>query len=58
MAKRAHKILGVELKGSNIVRVTDNVGKVVREELDWSSLDATQQGRLALQTKAKRRLGQ
>lgn len=59
MAKRAHKILGIELRpGVNMARVADPVGRVDRVGLDWSGLSAGQQAALALQNKAKRMLGQ
>lgn len=56
MKKRAHKILGVELKPTNIVRAVDAVGMVHREELDWTTLSAGQQALLT--GRSKRRLGQ
>ncbi len=56
MRKRAHKVLGVELRADNIVRVADPVGKVFRNELSWASLSGAQQARL--EGHAKSRLGQ
>ena len=56
MKKRAHKVLGIELRASNIVRATDPRGQVAREELDWSGLSAPQQA--LIEGHAKRRLGQ
>lgn len=56
MKKRAHKVLGIELRASNIVRASDPAGKVDREELDWTALSGAQQA--LLEGHAKRRLGQ
>jgi hypothetical protein len=56
MKKRAHKVLGIELRNSNLVRVADPVGKVERIELDWTALSGAQQGKL--EGRSKNRLGQ
>jgi len=60
MKKRAHKVLGVEIRetggADNLVRVADPIGKADRDELSWASLSGGQQGRL--HGHAYRRLGQ
>lgn len=56
MFKRAHKVLGIELRPSNITTVTDPVGKNPRQELSWASLSGAQQARL--DGRSKNRLGQ
>ncbi len=56
MKKRAHKVLGVELRPDNIVHADDPVGKVKRQGLNWASLSSAQQARL--DGHAKNRLGQ
>ncbi len=56
MKKRPHKVLGIEKRPDNVVRVSDGQGGVHREELSWSALSAAQQA--SLDGHAKRRLGQ
>ena len=58
MAKRAHKILGLEMKPGDQIRNTDNIGRVTRVGLDYSALSAGNQGKLAHSNKAQRELGQ
>jgi hypothetical protein len=54
--KRAHKVIAVEINSSNIITVTDPVGKNPRQELNWASLSGAQQAKL--DGRAKNRLGQ
>lgn len=56
MRKRPHKVLGIELRPDNTVRVTDPLGRIARETLSWAALSAGQQAKLG--GRAKRSLGE
>ena len=57
MFKHPHKVIGKEKTVSNIIFVTDTIGRCQRQELDWAALTAAQQA-LIDTGKARRKLGQ